>query len=215
MLVADGVRGNVHEDDALHAAYHDHEDAGTLERVVVDRTTRRRSRFRTTTESGTDLGVVVGTSEGLAPGDVLAVDSDERLFVVEFEQEEAVVVELPEGEGDAETLAAAVAFGHLVGNKHWDLAVDGGEVYVRVGADGPRVAEELEAELLDGATLRRERVDPTLFDASPGGHEHSHGSGGHEHAGHEHSHGDAGHGHSHEHGDASHPVSRPTEGRDD
>ncbi|SDM96334.1 urease accessory protein [Halogranum gelatinilyticum] len=210
MLVADGVRGNVHEDDALHDAYHDHEDAGTLERVVVDRTTRRRSRFRTTTESGTDLGVVVGTGE-LTPGDVLAVDS-ERLFVVEFEREDAVVVELPESEGDAETLAAAVAFGHLVGNKHWDLAVDDGEVYVRVGADGHRVEEELDAELLDGATLRREQVDPTLFDESPGDHEHTHGGEGH---GHSHDHG--GGTHDHDHGDAghSHPVSRPREGRDD
>ncbi|EJN58127.1 urease accessory protein UreE [Halogranum rubrum] len=187
MLVANGVKGNVHEDDTLHEAYHDHDAAGTLERVVVDATTRRRSRFRTTTEIGTDLGVVVNSSDGLRPGDVLAVDDSDRLFVVEFEQETAVVVELPDGAMDTETLAAAVAFGHVVGNKHWDLAVDGGRVYVRVGADGPRVADELREHLLDGATLHHEQVDPTLFDTSGGGVDHDH----------------------------THPLTRPTEGNDE
>jgi urease accessory protein len=209
MKVAHGIRGNVHEDDALHDEYHDHEAAGTLERVVVDATTRRRSRFRTTTESGTDLGVVVDASEGLRPGDVLAVDDSEHLFVVEFEAEDAVVVDLPDSEAGAEVLAAAVAFGHVVGNKHWDLAVDGGRVYVRVGADGPRVADELRSHLLDGATLSHERVDPTLFDSASSGGDHSHGSGQTRHGGHTH---DDGHTHGEQgHDDHTHPVARPTE----
>lgn len=211
MLVANGVRGNIDDDESLHETYHDHDAAGTLERVVVDATTRRRSRFRTTTESGTDLGVVAKSSEGLRPGDVLAVDDNDRLFVVEFEQETAVVVELPDGAKDTGTLAAAVAFGHVVGNKHWDLAVDGGKVYVRVGADGPRVADELREHLLDGATLRHERVDPTLFDASASGHgsDHDHGDDTNSHA-------HDGHDHSHSHGEShTHPLTRPTEGRDE
>lgn len=228
MLIARGLTGNIHRDDELHRVYYDHETAGTLERVVVDATTRRRSRFRTTTESGTDLGVVVQSDDGLRPGDVLAVDDSDHLFVVEFEQERAVVVDLSgvvgasdasaataAGDaGETEILAAAVAFGHVVGNKHWNLAVDGGRVYVKVGADGHRVADELREQLLDGAALSEEWVDPTLFD---GVTDHTHGgTGDHEHG---HTHGSHGHHgqdeHSHEPGSHDQPLTRPTRGNDE
>ncbi len=55
----DGIVGNVHTDDELATLCEDHEANGTLERVVVDASDRRRSRFRTTTDAGTDVGVVV------------------------------------------------------------------------------------------------------------------------------------------------------------
>lgn len=201
MLVADRVLGNVDEDPDLARRY-DGRPEGEIEEVVLDERERRKSRFRTTTTAGTDLGVVVEGTDGLAPGDVL-VDDDERMVVVAFADREALVVELERVESGAETLATLARVGYEVGNRHWDLATRDGEVLVGLGTDGDRIAETVASELPPGATTRRESVDPTLFDESV---DHGHGDEGHDHGEHSHSHG---HGtQTHSHGEA-HPVVKP------
>jgi len=118
----DGIIGNVHADDDLAALYAGHQSAGSLERVVIDADDRRRSRFRATTDAGTDVGVVVDKA-AVSAGDVLLAE-DERLIVVAFEPRDALVVSLPDA--TAERLEAAVELGHRIGNQHWDLAIDEG-----------------------------------------------------------------------------------------
>ncbi|MWV40644.1 urease accessory protein UreE [Natrialba sp. INN-245] len=195
----DGIVGNVHADDELATLRENHEANGTLERVVVDASDRRRSRFRTTTDVGTDVGVVVN-APAVSSGDVLLVD-DERMIVVAFEPRDALAVSLPEA--TSETLAAAVELGHRVGNQHWDLAVEDGTVYVPLAADR-HIVERVVADVIPGSEIRETTVDADLFVTDlEGGHgdgtDHSHG--------HEHSHGDRAdetdhsHGDNHSHGD--------------
>ncbi|KDS91626.1 urease accessory protein UreE [Halorubrum saccharovorum] len=214
----DGVVGNVDRDPALADVVAEHEAAGTLETVVLDDTERRRSRLRVTTDSGTDLGVLVDRPE-LTAGDVLVLD-DDRAVVVAFEEREAFVVEFPAAEAAVET---AVEFGHRIGNQHWDVAVEGDTVYVPVEADRAIIEDVLGPYLPADATTRYETVDAERFiedaetDAGTAGHggDHEHageGSQGHEHAGeagHDHAHGD--HDHTDEHG---HDHAHSGDGRD-
>jgi urease accessory protein len=189
MFVVDTHLGNVEADPDL-ARRVEREGAET---VIVDDDRRRRSRFRTETDSGTDVGVVVERSGGLSAGDVLT--GDELTVVVELAERRALIVDLADVAGDPETLAVAVAFGHAVGNRHRPLAARGREVLI--AADDPgRVEREVESELPSGATTRVEAVDPTLFD----------------HAGPDHSHGESDHDHSRARGDHEHrPIlRRPT-----
>jgi urease accessory protein len=168
------------------------------ETVVVDETDRRRSRFRTTTEAGTEVGVVVGRE--LRAGDVLSGDG--LAVAVELEPVEALSVDLAD-------LAsrAAVELGHAAGNRHWKMAVRDGTVLFPVADSVDRMAAAVELHLPDGATVGTESVPPSVFDGGhhePGhGHDHSH-----DHAGdHTHPHGDR-HDHSHDHpadGDLGHP----------
>ena len=205
----DGVLGNVHADEDLSRARERHAGEGTLERVVIEADRRQRSRFRTTTDAGTDVGVVL-EKPALSIGDVLVRDED-RMIVVAFEPLEALAVDLPEPTG--ETLEAALELGHRVGNQHWDLAIDDGVAYVPLEADR-HIVERVVADVVPGATVRAETVDAALFvtDLEGGdgereslhGNEHVHGTGSdHSHGVEsEHTHG-TDHGHSHA-GERSH-----------
>ena len=83
MKRVDGIIGNLNDDPELAQAVDAHEAAGTLERVVLDNTERRKSRLRVETDVGTDLGILVDQPE-LSAGDVLLVQ-DDFAVVVEFE----------------------------------------------------------------------------------------------------------------------------------
>ncbi|MDG5759591.1 urease accessory protein UreE [Natronococcus sp. A-GB1] len=199
----DGVVGNVHANDDLAARFEAHEAAGTLERVVLKAENRRRSRFRATTDRGTEVGVVLDRP-AVSSGDVL-LDDEERMIVVAFEPLEAIAVSLPDATPDA--LEAAVELGHRVGNQHWDLAVEDGVVYVPLAADR-HIVERVVDGVVPGAELEGTTVEADLFvtdrrDGEEGhGGDHEHGHDDHELS---HSHGDRAHGHSHEHdGDHSH-----------
>jgi urease accessory protein len=153
-------------------------------KIVVDETQRRRSRFRTRTADGEEVGVVVDGARVLSAGDVLQTENGER-FVVELEAVEALVVEF-DGEADP---AAMVVAGHTVGNRHWDLVAREGRVYVPSGGSAEERIAFLGPHLPPTASVRTESVDPSLFDESQTGH--GSGEGGHSH--------EHGHAHSHEH----------------
>jgi len=198
MKRVDGIVGNVHTDPELAAKIESHEDAGTLERVVLDTGDRRKSRLRVETDAGTDLGILVDQPE-LSAGDVLFVD-DHHAAVIEFEEIEAFVVELPKATD--ETLLAAVELGHRIGNQHWDVAVEAGAVYIPVEADKSIIESVLGEYLPAGAKTRYEVVEAERFvdgetmDHGHGDHDHSHGS----RSDHSHNHGDGpDHSHSHDH----------------
>ena len=208
MRRVDGVVGNADSDPDLADAIAAHRRAGTLETVVLDDTQRKRSRFRTTTEAGTDLGVLVDRPE-LSPDDVLVLD-DDLAVVVAFERREAFVIDLP----SETTTAAAIELGHRIGNQHWDVAIEDGRLYVPREADRSIIEETLGPYLPAGATIQYETVDAELFvDSGSGpGHSHADGGAGHDHASGGHTHRSGGHGdhdhshddHAHEHGDSGH-----------
>jgi len=198
MKRVDGIVGNIHTDPELAAKIESHEDAGTLERVVLETGDRRKSRLRVETDAGTDLGILVDQPE-LSAGDVLFVE-DDHAAIIEFEEIEAFVVELPEA--TESTLLAAVELGHRIGNQHWDVAVEAGSVYIPVEADKSIIESVLGEYLPAGTETRYEVVDAERFvdgETMDHGHgDHSHGPG----SDHDHSHG-SGSDHSHSHGDGS------------
>lgn len=185
MLVADSYLG--HRDDAELADRLD--DADPL-RVVLSDTDRQRSRVRTETTDGRDLGVVV--ADDLADGDVLETD-DGELVVVELARIDALV--LPIDDADVSP-TAAVELGHALGNRHWDLALREGEALFPVTDSRERMLEFVADHLPAGVETRFESVPPTTFDDGDDGRggDHAHGHEG----GHSHAHGD---GHSHSHDD--------------
>jgi urease accessory protein len=167
--------------------------------VVLSDTDRQRSRVRTETDDGRDLGVIV--PQDLGDGDVLQAD-DGTLVIVELARIDALVLDL---DGSGLTPTAALELGHALGNRHWDLALRDGEALFPVPDSRERMDAIVRTELPAAVDHRYEAVPPTLFDAdSPSSdHDHSHGDG------HDHSHGGSG-GHSHSHG--VHTIDDPEEG---
>lgn len=192
----DGIVGNVHADGDLAARYEAHEAADTLERIVVDAENRRRSRFRATTDRGTDVGVVLDRP-AVSSGDVLLAE-DDRMIVVAFEPRDALALTLPDATSEA--LSAAVELGHRVGNQHWDLVVEDGVVYVPLEADR-HIVERVVDDVVPGASVRETTVGADLFVTDPEDtgsdcdQQHTHSD--HDHS-HPHSH-EHGHEHDHDH----------------
>ncbi|KOX94017.1 urease accessory protein UreE [Haloarcula rubripromontorii] len=183
MLVAETYLG--HRDDDSVAEAIDGSDHAT---VVLSDTERRRSRVRTETTDGRDLGIVI--ARDLGDGDMLEAD-DGTLVVVELAAVEVLVLDFADSDVSP---TAALALGHAVGNRHWNLAVRGEEALFPVTESKARM-EATVADLLSGdVPMRYERVPPTTFDDD--GVDHTHGDGGHDASGHSHS----GSGHAHDHG---------------
>lgn len=152
--------------------------------VVLSDTDRRRSRVRTTTEAGTDLGVVV--ARDLADGDVLETE-DGDLVVVALAEVEALVLDFADADVPA---TAALELGHALGNRHWDLAIREAEALFPVTESRERMEATVGEVLPDDVTLRYESVPPTTFDdVTP---DHDHGADDHSHP---HSHGEHAHDH--------------------
>ena len=166
MLVADEFRGTL-EDDTLAAAV---EREGYLT-VTVNDTERRRSRVRTTAEDGTDLGIVVARE--LRDGDVLRADG--RFVVVSLAETTALVLDFA-GAGEDAALTA-LELGHTVGNRHWDLTVEGERAYLPVTDSRERMEATVDPYLPDGVTKYYEDVSPTLFNDESAGY--TYGSDGH------------------------------------
>lgn len=180
MLVAETFVGTL-DDEAVAERV----GAGDPLRVTVDGTERRRSRFRTTADGGTDLGVVVARE--LRDGDVLS--TGDRLVVVSLAAVEAMVLDLGGvADPDRAAVTTALELGHAVGNRHWDLAVDGERAYLPLADTRDRMDSTVEPHLPPGVTVGYDEVPPTLFD---GGDSPDHGDG------HAHSHGDSDRDHSH------------------
>jgi urease accessory protein len=174
----DGIVGNRSDDPDLDARIEAHDQSGTLERVAIEAEERKKSRLRVETDAGTDLGIITDRPE-LRSGDVLFVEK-EAAAIVTFEAREAYVIELPDR--DAGTTALAAKLGHRIGNQHWDIAVEGGSVYVPLEADKRIIEEVLEPYLPSEATTRYRSVDPELFidgaKADHGGPDHEHSDAG-------------------------------------
>jgi len=191
MLVADSYLG--HRDDP---AVDDRLAGADAHRVVLSDVERQRSRVRTETEAGRDLGVVV--ARDLADGDVLETE-DGALVVVELAAVEAVAVRVADCEP-----STAIELGHALGNRHLDLALRDGDALIPTDGDRATVESVLESVLPD-ATTRDTGVSPSTFDDGPEP-DHSHDDGqGHSHS-HENSH-DHGHGQDHNH--AGDPLAGP------
>ena len=198
MKRVDSIVGNIHTDPDLAAEITGHEENGTLERVVLDTSDRRKSRLRVETDAGSDLGILVDQPE-LSAGDILFVE-DDHAAIIEFEEIEAFVIELPAATDS--TLMAAVELGHRIGNQHWDVAVEAGTVYVPVEADKSIIEAVLGEYLPAGAETRYEIVAAERFvdGESHADHDHTHDDAADHSHDHDHSHdGRPDHSHSHDH----------------
>jgi urease accessory protein len=177
MLVADTHPGDKSEEAV--AARLAESDPAT---VVLSDTERQRSRVRTETADGRELGVVVG--DELAGGDVLETD-DGTLVVVELAAIDVLVIDI---DGSDMSPTAALEVGHALGNRHWDMALRDGEALFPVPESRDRMAATVEEVLPVGVETSFESVPPTTFDdphsADDHGHAHAagHGAdGGHDH----------------------------------
>lgn len=207
MLVVDKVVGNVMNDSKLADMVKVWQETGRVERLRVDTWEAQKSRLRKRTDKGTEIGITLERGEMLRHGDVLYSDAEKRhLIMVEVEGRKVMVIKL-QPQADAESMAhLAVKVGHMLGNQHWPVKVDGLTVYVPVVIAEKVMESVLKTHNVQGIEWHLEDADPAmdLPLVAPSLEEHVHA--------HPHQHGiaagqDSGHGVGHHHHDhLVHPV---------
>ena len=140
MLKLTGVLGNVNRDLRLREQYERLSVQGKLERVLIEVRETQKSRLRKVTDKGTEVGIVLERGQTLQDGDLLYMVEPDRAIVVDVKPEDVMAITLDPAPTRGELIANAVRLGHVLGNQHWPLRVEGETVYVPISID-PNVME--------------------------------------------------------------------------
>ena len=136
MFIADTLLGNLVADTELAYRVQAMEKAGAVARVAISASEAQRRRMRLTSETGVDVGIVAEGNAPLKNGDVLSHAGDEsQLVVVEVAPAEAMAIRMVPRPADEASFAAGVLLGHMLGNQHWPITVEGAAVLTPVSID--------------------------------------------------------------------------------
>lgn len=141
---------------SLPAQRHQLSSEHTVIRVPMTADDRRRVRRRLEAPDGTVLGLELATGTVLRPGQVLHA-SGQRSYVVDAAPEDVLVV-LPRDRREA------AKAGHLIGNLHRDIDLDGEGIAV--------LWDPVLEERLRRGGLIVERVRQPFHGKPPGGYSH-------------------------------------------
>ena len=139
-------------------------DADSLERLVLSRAEMQKARLRRRASRGTDVMISLETGARLHNGDVLAGDGGRRVLV-EQSPERVIAVTLPPEAG------AAALLGHIIGNRHRPISIEGRTLRFPIQADS-----ELETfeGLLAGVGGLRLGIEEAAFEPVEGADVHAH-----------------------------------------
>lgn len=161
MLVVNRLVGNVAVSDELAHRVQAMEKSASVERVQVSQADAQRRRLRLTAESGIDVGITVEGGTALSDGDVLCHDDDESRFViVEISPSEAMAIRVTPAPADAASFAYGVRLGHMLGNQHWPIKVDGSVVLTPVNIDRLVMETVVRTHGFDGLEWEFVSVEP-------------------------------------------------------
>jgi urease accessory protein len=132
-IIVRSVVGNIHKSTFLSKEYRKMKAAGKSETMSLSRADTQRMRLRRRTDSGSDVGIIMQPDARLRDGDVL-VSTREKFIVVRQLREKVLSVKVSEDDpGIAAEVSALV--GHVIGNRHRPIAVDGGTITFPIMAD--------------------------------------------------------------------------------
>lgn len=180
MIVVEEILGNVGEDARLGDLHQRWQAVGRAETVELTPLQAQKGRLRTVTDKGTPLGMSLGRGTVLRDGDVLYLnESEARMIVARLKPEEVLVITVKPAASAAELLRVAVQLGHVLGNQHWPVKIEGMSVYVPVSVDKKVMETVLKTYDLKGIEYRFEQgsvrvISRVVPHEHPHPHEHHH-----------------------------------------
>jgi urease accessory protein len=158
MIVVEKVVGNVGEDARLGGLHRRWQAVGRVETVDLTPVEAQKGRLRTVTDKGTPLGMSLGRGTILRNGDVLYLnESGGMMIVARLKPEEVLIITVKPAASSAELLRVAVQLGHVLGNQHWPVKIEGTSVYVPVSVDKKVMETVLNTYKLLGIEYRFEQ----------------------------------------------------------
>lgn len=178
MIVVEKILGNLGEDARLGDLHQRWQAVGRAETVELTPLQAQKGRLRTVTDKGTPLGMSLGRGTVLREGDVLYLnESERRMIVARLKPEEVLVITVKPAASAAELLRVAVQLGHVLGNQHWPVKIEGMSVYVPVSVDKKVMETVLKTYDLKGIEYRFEQgsvgvISRVIPHEHPHPHEH-------------------------------------------
>jgi urease accessory protein UreE len=130
VLVIPSVAGNIFLDISLEKKLKLLDACGRCERLKISRLETERRRFRTKTDKGTQVGLILNEGTKLRHGDVLMaasknVSSPDKFILVEQFPEKVISIKIKEKmKSKRDLVELLILIGHTIGNRHKPIAID-------------------------------------------------------------------------------------------
>ena len=180
-VLAENYLGNLGESEELaQRVAHSQEEGRCLE-VTVERSDRAKGRILTQTASRQPVGITKGRDWLLREGDVFSVEgvgnaapAEHRLVLVSVQAQTVMALTFASGTQNDPT--ALIQLGHVLGNRHWPVAIKEQTLYIELAAEAALIESTLIeiAEQLNIQGLQIETVDRTTHNALDFRTEHAH-----------------------------------------
>ena len=179
MIVVEAILGNAGKDPRLGDLERRWQATGRAETVELTPAEAQKGRFRTVTNKGTPLGISLGRGTIVRDGDVLYLNEpEERMIVARLKPEQVLMITVKPAGSPADLLRIALQLGHVLGNQHWPVKIEGMSVYVPVSVDRKVTETVLRTYNLEGIEYRFEQgsvgaISRVIPLEHPHPHEHS------------------------------------------
>jgi len=142
-IVAETYLGNLHQNPTLASKI----NLAQPITIEINRQDCRKGRIFVKAKTGESVGIVKSRDWLLKDGDVMATQSQQRV-IIQLQQQQVVAIRFsPSAQNQAVHL---VYLGHVLGNHHWPITVQGHTLYVELVTD----ADIVKSAILEIAKMR-------------------------------------------------------------
>ena len=149
--VAKVYLGNIHQDSVLAQKVAQERKKHRVLEVELQSSDRAKGRILVQSTQGAIVGIVKSRDFRIQPGDVFQTIKG-NLVLVELKAETLMVLSLTKLINSQSTAMKLVRLGHLLGNQHYPIKIEGHKIYVRLMNDKSvltKMIEELNLSKLD------------------------------------------------------------------
>ena len=130
----DSVLGNINNDKTFEEKYDEMSARKVSETIKISRLESQRVRMRKLSDKGTDVALTLQPGTRLKHGDVIIL-TENKMVVVGKEPEDVVMIQIRNNIHEADIVEITVRIGHIIGNLHKPIKLDGNKIYFPIQAD--------------------------------------------------------------------------------
>ena len=168
MLLINSILGNAYHGNAFKEKIENATQNHTIKQLFLSRSDMEKSRLRTETDDGTEIGLSFEPGTILKNGDVLETDSN--LIIIHQLPEKIISVKVND---DHHSSSIRVQLGHIIGNRHRPLSItsDGYVLFPIHDENEVELFEKLFSEIIHHISMT---VEDKIFVPNQGMNVHEH-----------------------------------------
>ena len=168
MLLINSILGNAYHGSNLEEKIETATQNHTIKQLFLSRSDMEKSRLRTETDDGTEIGLSLEPGITLHNGDVLETDSN--LIMIHQLPEKIISVKVNDDDHSSST---RVQLGHIIGNRHRPLSIasNGSVLFPIHDENEVELFEKLFSEILHHISMT---VEDKIFVPNQGMNVHEH-----------------------------------------